>query len=767
MSSSDDDTFPVNRNEAMDAIEKMIKLEGLEKLTSSKIRAHLSTTFNQNFDDYRKEVDELTRQVIERREKTIEASSDHSVEAMPNPVGPPHPSANDSDSSDEDVVNDRSTYPKKKRNFKRKAENNDGEVDLMTAVKHRRRAAADKAVQILKKTADRTDRSKKRDKNAPKEDHSGKFGRMTKLCLLSEELQSIVGARFMKRCDVIAKIMSKPLAKHIKEPALLGGEIEQEALAEEARLTAEWKARQAMTDDGSAEVSRSTASPQNNDDVYSRSFFARLGRRVRSKSPAVSRLSSETRKTCKSHDVHSGADGCANEVDCADLCHSPHLFGSFIHKLSRRKSKKSGGKLDGHFSKDESHTLPHDIGKTIQQAKLSTPRSAMSENDLRHVTVCRGTDVAVTPITGVSQFVSEDNLAVAECGTPAYRVPSYIRVSCALNGYTKSPRHLESSATRSLGSSLVERRLGMFESMSPDRFDSCQFDFHLTLALDYKCLGFFFSNREMRFLNGWDDISTYVTLAVLVVLSSTFLKGVTLPSGRLRTIVLQLEKLRELLNQIGKESPGDQTMGTFFSTPVRALIGQFDRLQLCSKDKENAAESFEPVRSFVTKEPTPPTLGSHSAEKSAKSERILDDVNKRSSGPPTIIGLIRDVPVMRTDMRTGEDFDRLLESVRSRLQASIAQVLSELEEVLTRFLSKVESMPEEAESSIRIAAGKAQLLVRNKLSKFEELVKKHLSPSKGDPQPATVDDLEGYWALVEIELHDIDECFKKVCHSVT
>ncbi|KAL6728032.1 hypothetical protein Aduo_009844 [Ancylostoma duodenale] len=57
--------------------------------------------------------------------------------------------------------------------------------------------------------------------------------------------------------------MSKPLAKHIKEPALLGGEIEQEALAEEARLTAEWKARQAMADGGSGEVSRSTESPQN------------------------------------------------------------------------------------------------------------------------------------------------------------------------------------------------------------------------------------------------------------------------------------------------------------------------------------------------------------------------------------------------------------------------------------------------------------------------------------------------------------------------
>ncbi|CAJ0598210.1 unnamed protein product [Cylicocyclus nassatus] len=299
MSSSDEDAFPVDRDAAMEAIGKMIDAEGLEKLTSSKIRAHLASTFNKDFDDFRKEVDELTRQTIERREKTKESPATNGKDAEEQKtVKLEKPASSDSDSDSDDVVDDmRASTKKKSRSRKRKVDDV-GEVDLMTAVKHCRRAAADRANQVLKKTADRSRSKKKKDKNAPKKDNSGKFGRMTKLCLLSEELQGIVGARFMKRCDVIAKMweyiktnnlfdpkdkrfffvddklrsvfqgkrfrafsMSKPLAKHIKDTAALGGEIEQEALAEEARLRAEWLARQKASNESGIE-SRSTESPQ-------------------------------------------------------------------------------------------------------------------------------------------------------------------------------------------------------------------------------------------------------------------------------------------------------------------------------------------------------------------------------------------------------------------------------------------------------------------------------------------------------------------------
>ncbi|KAK6034919.1 hypothetical protein COOONC_27573 [Cooperia oncophora] len=202
------------------------------------------------------------------------------------------------------------------------------------------------------------------------------------------------------------------------------------------------------------EEARTKASPVGN-------FFARLGRRVRSKSPAVSRLqASETPKRPKSRNREIDSDSSDRHEDSCDASQTPHRFGTLINRLSRRKSKKG--------EKDISLISPDSGEVAIPQPKFGTPRPAMSENDLRHVTLQRGTDLQVTPLAGVSQFMSEDNLAVAECGTPAYRVPSYVRISCALSGYRKTPRFLEHSASRAMGRSIVERRLGLFEKSPAD-----------------------------------------------------------------------------------------------------------------------------------------------------------------------------------------------------------------------------------------------------------------------------------------------------------
>uniref|UniRef100_A0A7I4Y9R4 Disks large-associated protein 1 n=1 Tax=Haemonchus contortus TaxID=6289 RepID=A0A7I4Y9R4_HAECO len=430
------------------------------------------------------------------------------------------------------------------------------------------------------------------------------------------------------------------------------------------------------------ENARVRASPVGN-------FFARLGRRVRSKSPAVTRLTStETPKRASSRGPQVDNVNGTNHDDSGDVTQTPHRFGTLLTRLSRRKSKR--GEKDILISPDSGEVA-------VSPPKFGTPRPAMSENDLRHVTLQRGTDLQITPLAGVSQFMSEDNLAFAECGTPAYRVPSYVRISCALSGYRKSPRYLEGSATRTMGRSIVERRLGLFEHSTPDRDE----ELHQ-------------NNSEPR-----------ANRSVLA-------------------------------------------MGTSLSTPspVKALIGQFDRLQLCSKEKKNVDdETPEPSKAPVVTQPTSSVMEPMNVSTATPASMEVSTTSETTHEPSKDVEPSNDVPKENHvnlastakksgDMRTGEDFVVLLESVRSRLEASIKQALSELEEV--------ESMPEEAGSSIRLAAGKAQLLVRKKLSKFDELVKKHLNPVEGDLQPATIDDLEGYWALVEIELNDIDECFQKV-----
>ncbi|VDL79597.1 unnamed protein product [Nippostrongylus brasiliensis] len=60
-----------------------------------------------------------------------------------------------------------------------------------------------------------------KENRTPKANESKKKGKndnLTKVCLLSEELQSVVGARFLRRCDVISKMWQYIKANKLLDP---------------------------------------------------------------------------------------------------------------------------------------------------------------------------------------------------------------------------------------------------------------------------------------------------------------------------------------------------------------------------------------------------------------------------------------------------------------------------------------------------------------------------------------------------------------------
>uniref|UniRef100_A0A183DLS5 Si:ch211-153f2.3 n=1 Tax=Gongylonema pulchrum TaxID=637853 RepID=A0A183DLS5_9BILA len=63
---------------------------------------------------------------------------------------------------------------------------------------------------------------------------------------------------------------------------------------------------------------------------------------------------------------------------------------------------------------------------------------------------------------------------------------------------------------------------------------------------------------------------------------------------------------------------------------------------------------------------------------------------------------------------------------------------------------------------LRSAIGKTNLLLDKKLATFDDLVQKHLNQGAHDPQRVLLDDLAGYWALISMQLDQLEEEFREI-----
>ncbi|XP_030385844.1 uncharacterized protein LOC115632727 isoform X2 [Scaptodrosophila lebanonensis] len=107
--------------------------------------------------------------------------------------------------------------------------------------------------------------------------------------------------------------------------------------------------------------------------------------------------------------------------------------------------------------------------------------------------------------------------------------------------------------------------------------------------------------------------------------------------------------------------------------------------------------------------------------------------------------------------KDGNYFLKILKSEQSRLLVLAAEV-----DKYTDALTNNPDITEDTFGLLRSASGKARLLVSQKMKQFEGLCHKNLNRSPEDAFPTTVDDLQGFWDMVNLQVAHIDSIFADI-----
>lgn len=106
--------------------------------------------------------------------------------------------------------------------------------------------------------------------------------------------------------------------------------------------------------------------------------------------------------------------------------------------------------------------------------------------------------------------------------------------------------------------------------------------------------------------------------------------------------------------------------------------------------------------------------------------------------------------------RDGNDYLKILNRERDALLATADKLEKEIEELLKADVS------DDVIGSLRSAAGKARLLSTQKMVQFEGLCHKNLKPPPDDTCPTKLQDLQGFWDMVMLQVEDIHQLFADI-----
>ncbi|KAH8357273.1 hypothetical protein KR084_011922 [Drosophila pseudotakahashii] len=115
--------------------------------------------------------------------------------------------------------------------------------------------------------------------------------------------------------------------------------------------------------------------------------------------------------------------------------------------------------------------------------------------------------------------------------------------------------------------------------------------------------------------------------------------------------------------------------------------------------------------------------------------------------------------LLPADVKDGNYFLQILKDEQIRLLA-----LASLAEKYAGALSTNPDITEDTFGLLRSASGKARLLVTQKMKQFEGLCHNNLNRSPEDEFPTTVDDLQGFWDMVYLQVEHVDSIFADIEH---
>ncbi|KAH9633723.1 hypothetical protein HF086_008745 [Spodoptera exigua] len=73
-----------------------------------------------------------------------------------------------------------------------------------------------------------------------------------------------------------------------------------------------------------------------------------------------------------------------------------------------------------------------------------------------------------------------------------------------------------------------------------------------------------------------------------------------------------------------------------------------------------------------------------------------------------------------------------------------------------------EDVSEEVLGFLRAASGKARLLATQKMQQFEGLCYNNINERQDEPFPTTVEDLQGFWDMVCLQVANVDALYKQI-----